>query len=119
MRASRTVSVEERWRKFLSLVSPAVNFAVPEVVFRARSRAWEDRYRPSTNNCEHLCEWCLRGKARTLQVEAWRAGPRNALIYALRLIAQPRSPIRGKGREIDVLSYLSEATRGESSVVAG
>jgi hypothetical protein len=22
-----------------------------------------------TNNCEHLCEWCLRGTARSFQVE--------------------------------------------------
>jgi hypothetical protein len=47
---------------------------------RARSRAGENCYRLLTNNnCEHFCEWCLRGKARG----------RRALLATLRLIAQP------------------------------
>jgi hypothetical protein len=31
----------------------------------------EDRYRVLTNNCEHFCEWCLRGEARSYQVDRW------------------------------------------------
>jgi Lecithin retinol acyltransferase len=57
-------------------------FDVAEVVRRARSRVGEDRYRLLTNNCEHLCEWCLRGEARSFQVEAWLARSRQALIFA-------------------------------------
>jgi hypothetical protein len=44
-------------------------FDPPEVVARARSRVGEDCYRLLTNNCEHLAEWCLRGRRRSYQVE--------------------------------------------------
>lgn len=44
-------------------------YAAREVVDRARSRLGEDRYRLLTNNCEHFCEWCLRGEQRSYQVE--------------------------------------------------
>jgi hypothetical protein len=50
-------------------------FDAREIICRARSRVGEDCYRLLTNNCEHLCEWCLRGKARSFQVEAWLALP--------------------------------------------
>jgi cytochrome c553 len=49
------------------------SFAPQEVIRRARSRVGEDCYRLLTNNCEHFCEWCLRGEPRSYQVEAWRA----------------------------------------------
>jgi hypothetical protein len=62
------------------------DFAVREIICRARSRVGEDRYRLLTNNCEHFCEWCLRGTARSFQVEAWRARPRLTLLAMLRLI---------------------------------
>jgi hypothetical protein len=60
------------------------DFDVREVVCRARSRVGEDRYRLLTNNCEHFCKWCLRGTARSFQVEAWLARPRLTLLAALR-----------------------------------
>jgi Lecithin retinol acyltransferase len=41
-----------------------------DIVYRARSRLGEDRYRLLTNNCEHFCEWCARGLPRSAQVEA-------------------------------------------------
>ena len=69
---------------------PPCAFDVREVIYRARSRIGEDCYRLLTNNCEHLCEWCLRGKARSFQVEAWLALPRRALA-TVRLVAEPRS----------------------------
>ena len=53
----------------------AVRVAVPakydarEIIARARSRLGEDRYRLLTNNCEHFCEWCVRGEQRSYQVE--------------------------------------------------
>jgi len=44
-------------------------FESHEVIRRARSRVGENRYRILRNNCEHFCEWCLRGEARSYQVE--------------------------------------------------
>jgi hypothetical protein len=44
-------------------------FAPQEVIRRARSRVGENRYRILRNNCEHFCEWCLRGESRSYQVE--------------------------------------------------
>src|SRR6201991_575625 len=65
-------------------------FAVGDVIRRARSRIGEDRYRLLTNNCEHLCEWCLRGRARSFQVEAWLDLPSRALA-AVRRVTPPGS----------------------------
>jgi Lecithin retinol acyltransferase len=72
------------------------DFDVREVICRARSRVGEDRYRLLTNNCEHFCEWCLYGAARSLQVEAWLALPRLTLLATLRLII--RVPIASRSR---------------------
>jgi Lecithin retinol acyltransferase len=47
----------------------AARFAAEEVVDRARSRLGENHYRIFTNNCEHFCEWCVRGEHRSYQVE--------------------------------------------------
>jgi hypothetical protein len=63
------------------------DFDVREVIRRARSRVGEDRYRLLTNNCEHFCEWCLRGTPRSFQVEAWFARPRLTLLATLRLVS--------------------------------
>jgi Lecithin retinol acyltransferase len=70
------------------------DFDVREIVCRARSRVGEDRYRLLTNNCEHLCEWCLHGAARSLQVEAWLALPRLTLLATLRLITRVPEAIK-------------------------
>ena len=48
---------------------PAAHFDREEVIRRARSRVGEDCYRLLTNNCEHFCEWCLRGEPRSYQIE--------------------------------------------------
>jgi Lecithin retinol acyltransferase len=48
----------------------AASFDDQEVIRRARQRLGERRYRLLSNNCEHLCEWCLRGVSRSAQVEA-------------------------------------------------
>jgi hypothetical protein len=64
------------------------DFDVREVICRARSRVGEDRYRLLTNNCEHFCEWCLCGTARSFQIEAWRARPRLTLLATLRLVVR-------------------------------
>ena len=44
-------------------------YEAQEIIDRARSRLGEDRYRLLTNNCEHFCEWCVRGEQRSYQVE--------------------------------------------------
>jgi hypothetical protein len=76
------------------------DFDVREVICRARSRVGEDRYRLLTNNCEHFCEWCLRGLPRSFQVEAWLARPKLALLATLRLIIRVpmSSRVAGAGR---------------------
>jgi hypothetical protein len=43
------------------------------VIARARSRLGESRYRALSNNCEHLCTWCIYGENRSRQVEVLRA----------------------------------------------
>ena len=58
-----------------------------EVARRARSRIGEDNYRILTNNCEHFCEWCLRGQPRSYQIDAWLTLPSRALHMSLRLLA--------------------------------
>jgi Lecithin retinol acyltransferase len=47
----------------------SARFAAEEVVDRARSRLGENHYRILTNNCEHFCEWCVRGEHRSYQIE--------------------------------------------------
>jgi hypothetical protein len=76
------------------LIKPAVNarFNGAEVVRRARSRLGEDRYRVTSNNCEHFCEWCVDGEPRSEQVERWLDAPLLAVLrrftpFARRLAA--------------------------------
>lgn len=68
------------------------DFARREIVVRARSRMGENCYRLLTNNCEHFCEWCLRGTSRSLQVEAW-AAPVRMLFAPLARLTLPRRTI--------------------------
>lgn len=67
------VSVDEfTGKRALWLVAEAsARFNGAEVVRRAMSRIGEDRYHLLTNNCEHFCGWCLRGEARSAQVDVW------------------------------------------------
>ena len=44
-----------------------------EVVRRARRRLGENSYDVLTNNCEHFCEWCVRGEHRSYQVDEFQA----------------------------------------------
>lgn len=60
-------------------------FDVEEIIRRARSRVGEDRYHLLHNNCEHFCEWCIRGEPRSYQVERLFGSPR-ALASCLQLI---------------------------------
>jgi hypothetical protein len=61
-------------------------FTTDEVIARARSRLGEDRYRLFSNNCEHFCEWCIRGENRSRQVDMWRMRARSLLQPVYRLL---------------------------------
>jgi hypothetical protein len=61
-----------------SRIAPT-RFSSDEVIRRARFRLGENHYRLISNNCEHFCEWCLRGEHRSYQIEAWQQIPRRAL----------------------------------------
>jgi hypothetical protein len=50
------------------------------IVLRARSRLGECRYDLLKNNCEHFCNWCLRGESRSPQIESL-SGPARALAH--------------------------------------
>jgi hypothetical protein len=58
-----------------SVVPPhdTARFEGHEAVERARSRLGEDRCRLLSNNCEHFVTWCLSGRPRSAQIEAWQA----------------------------------------------
>lgn len=64
-------------------IDGAPAYAADAIVERARSRIGENRYRITTNNCEHFCEWCLRGEARSEQVERWLVWPRRIVQYLI------------------------------------
>jgi hypothetical protein len=66
-----------------------------EVVRRARLRLGEDRYSLLTNNCEHFCEWCVRGEHRSYQVDERSTGYRAILLRLIELLARMRLPQQG------------------------
>jgi hypothetical protein len=68
-----------------------------EVVRRARMRLGENRYSVLTNNCEHFCEWCVRGLHRSFQVDARIAGYRGILLRLIELLVC-RRPMDVDGR---------------------
>jgi len=68
-----------------------------EIVRRARSRLGENRYRLLTNNCEHLCEWCVHDCSRSSQVASYSQHTRRLLQRAAAAVAQLLVPIRLAG----------------------
>jgi hypothetical protein len=64
------------------LIKPMVDarYGGVEIVARARSRLGEDRYRLTSNNCEHFCEWCVAGEARSEQVDSLFEAPLLSLL---------------------------------------
>lgn len=57
-----------------------------EIVERARSRLAENTYHLLTNNCEHFCEWCVRGTSRSEQVESLQKTPRRVCLRVGRAV---------------------------------
>lgn len=60
-------------------------YSSEEIVSRARSRVGECHYSILSNNCEHFCNWCTRGKSYSVQVSALFRSPRRffSMISAL------------------------------------
>ena len=98
------LAVFTRGRPFWVRFNAPSNFDCREVIRRARSRVGEDRYRLLSNNCEHFCEWCLRGEHRSYQVETWLAHRGRALQAVIRLIAKPSSVPEGISLRSDELA---------------
>lgn len=84
-RTVEEVSLEQFARgRSVYVRAATANFTADEVIRRARSRRGENRYRILSNNCEHFCEWCLRGASRSAQVEELRT--RRFVRWVARLI---------------------------------
>ena len=73
------------------------HFNREEVICRARLRLGENRYHPLKNNCEHFCEWCVRGEPRSYQVDELTAGCSRVWQVLLKLFYRAllvQSPLR-------------------------
>lgn len=69
------------------MVQEPCEFSSDEVVSRACSRIGESRYRIFSNNCEHFCSWCIRGKSHSAQVDALLHSPRD--FFSMMSAARP------------------------------
>ncbi len=67
------------------VVQEPCEYSSEEIVRRAYSRIGERHYRVFSNNCEHFCSWCTRGRSYSVQVDALLHSPRGffAMISAL------------------------------------
>ena len=81
----------------------AARFDCEEVIRRARSRIGENAYHPLSNNCEHFCEWCLRGQHRSEQVDRAFVLPRR-FARTLSAAALALLSAAGAGRPHDTTS---------------
>jgi hypothetical protein len=70
------------------------HFNLEDVIHRARLRLGENRCHLLTNNCEHFCEWCVRGEPRSFQVDELTAGYSRAWPRLLKLLE--RTPLLGR-----------------------
>jgi hypothetical protein len=68
-------------------------FVPQEVIRHARSRVGENSYGILRNNCEHFCEWCLRGESRSYQVERFLSSQTalGRMLAVISLVAGNRS----------------------------
>ena len=78
-----------RGRPIRVRVHAGARFDREAVVARARSRLGEARYRALSNNCEHLCEWCIYGEHRSRQVEVLRSRSLQVVQAMRRLVGAP------------------------------
>jgi hypothetical protein len=89
-------------RPVLLRISGSRWFDQHEVVRRARLRLGEDRYSVLTNNCEHLCEWCVRGEHRSYQVDDHITGWWGILLRFIELLGR----LRPRPRDEAAADYL-------------
>lgn len=78
-----------RGRRIRVRVHVVARFDRDAIVARAQSRLGEDRYQALTNNCEHLCEWCIYGEHRSRQVEVLRSRSLQVVQALRRLVGAP------------------------------
>jgi HRAS-like suppressor 3 len=64
---------------------PHAQYTGLDVARRAASRLGEQNYKLLTNNCEHLCLWCVLGQGRSHQVDACIRNPAHAVRVLLTL----------------------------------
>ncbi|MFP0198878.1 lecithin retinol acyltransferase family protein [Pseudomonas sp. PHC1] len=61
------------------------NFTNDEIANRAQSRVGECEYKILSNNCEHFCNWCIRGNSQSTQVSELFHCPRRFLAFVATL----------------------------------
>lgn len=79
------------------VTNPAPRFPADEIVRRAHARLGETRYNLVSNNCEHLCAWCVVGASYSEQVERLRAWF-DRLARIARMVVWPLRRLRPKER---------------------
>lgn len=82
-----------RGRRVRVRVHVDARFDRDAVIARALSRLGENRYRALSNNCEHLCEWCIYGENRSRQIEVLRSWSLRALRTMWHLVGAPVRPL--------------------------
>jgi hypothetical protein len=70
-------------------IDAAVRFDPETIVARARSRLGENGYRALSNNCEHLCAWCICGESRSRQIDVLRSRTLYAFRAFRRMVGTP------------------------------
>jgi hypothetical protein len=79
-----------------------------DIVQRARSRLGERQYDLLNNNCEHFCNWCLRGESRSLQIES--------LTRPIRLLAHMAATLlTGLSPHVDIVMSSCSAESGKQA----
>lgn len=58
---------------------PHAQYTGLEIARRAATRLGEHNYKLLTNNCEHLCLWCVLGQGQSYQVDACVRNPVRAV----------------------------------------
>ena len=89
-----------RGREIRVRADESSHFDREEVIYRARLRLGENHYHPLNNNCEHFCEWCVRGEPRSYQVDELTAGCSRLWQVLLRLLYRAllvHNPLRQRG----------------------
>ncbi|WP_213304030.1 lecithin retinol acyltransferase family protein [Paraburkholderia sacchari] len=101
------ISIEEFSAGFglLLVPHPHAQYTGREIARRAASRLGEHNYKLLTNNCEHLCLWCVLGQGRSHQVDACMRNPARAVrvLFTLLLCKVVRDWMQASsGRTVEV-----------------